>query len=77
MGESNNYFTDEGAVRVRASAKELTQLRAQAVKSYLIEHGIDQDRVKMYGWGATEMLVDDNSPYAGMNDRVEIEILKD
>jgi hypothetical protein len=31
----------------------------------------------MYGWGGTEMLVDQNHPNSKLNDRIEIEILKD
>ncbi len=77
FGADRNYFDVTGAVRVEASAKELTNLRAATIKSYLTDHGIAADRVKTYGWGGAEMLVLANDPNARLNDRVEIEILKD
>jgi outer membrane protein OmpA-like peptidoglycan-associated protein len=77
MGSSDQYFNTEGAVEKKATAKELTNLRADAVRSYLVANGIDEARIKTYGWGATEMLVDHSGPYSKINDRIEIEILKD
>lgn len=77
-GKPGSYFdVDAGAVEVKASAKELTRARAELVKEYLIENGIDKKRIKTYGWGGSEMLVDKNSVYAKLNDRIEIEILED
>ncbi|HEY0741188.1 MAG TPA: OmpA family protein [Chryseosolibacter sp.] len=72
-----NYFETTGAMQQRVSAKELTNLRASALKSYLVEHGISADRIRTYGWGGAEMLVKENDPNARLNDRVEIEILQD
>jgi outer membrane protein OmpA-like peptidoglycan-associated protein len=75
--ENNNYFDVNGALEIQGSAKVLTNLRAEAVRAYLAEHGIDKERVKLYGWGGSEMLVEKTSPHAKINDRIEIEILKD
>jgi len=77
-GKPSSYFDVEpSAIERKASAKELTRVRAELVKAYLIEHGIDKKRIKTYGWGGGEMLVDQNSVYSKLNDRIEIEILKD
>jgi outer membrane protein OmpA-like peptidoglycan-associated protein len=72
-----HYFDVEGAVEEKGSAKQLTNYRAKLVKTYLMEHGIDEKRIKTYGWGGSEMLVDKNSIHARLNDRIEIEILED
>jgi outer membrane protein OmpA-like peptidoglycan-associated protein len=77
LGADNNYFETTGSTQVRASAKELTNMRAQAIKSYLMLNGISEERVKSYAWGGSEMLVSDKDVNARLNDRIEIEVLKD
>lgn len=77
LGSDKNYFDVAGAVTKHSSARELTALRAEAVRAYLAEHGIDPSRVKIFPWGGHDMLVKSDSPYAYLNDRIEIEILKD
>lgn len=77
LNADNNYFETTGALQRRISAKELTNLRADAIKSYLMLNGISESRIKTYGWGGSEMLVKENDPNARINDRIEIEILKD
>lgn len=77
LSPDNNYFETTGAIQRRINAKELTNQRAQAIKSYLMLKGISEGRIKTYGWGGTEMLVKENDPNARINDRIEIEILKD
>jgi outer membrane protein OmpA-like peptidoglycan-associated protein len=77
LNANNNFFETTGSTQVRMSPKELTNLRADAIKSYLAMKGISEDRIKTYGWGGSEMLVKENDPNARLNDRVEIEILKD
>jgi outer membrane protein OmpA-like peptidoglycan-associated protein len=76
-GSEVRYFDVEGAVEEKGSAKQLTNYRAELVKSYLIENGIDGKRIKTYGWGGSEMLVDETSTHSRLNDRIEIEILED
>lgn len=77
LNGDGNYFETTGAVQQRVSAKELTNLRAEALKSYLVSKGISAERVKTYGWGGSEMLVKESDSNARLNDRIEIEILKD
>jgi outer membrane protein OmpA-like peptidoglycan-associated protein len=77
LGPDNNYFDVTGSLEIKGSAKQLTNLRGEAVRSYLKTNGIDEKRVKIYGWGGAEMLTGENTPHAKINDRIEIEILKD
>ena len=76
-GEPGKYFSAEGSIQMEASAKRLTNLRGEAIQSYLVDRGIEKERIKIYGWGGTEMLVSQDSERARINDRIEIEILKD
>ncbi len=76
-GESKNYFDLDGSIKVNGNAKELTRLRAEAVRSYLVDHGINRDRIDIFSWGANDMLVRSDSPKASINDRIEIEITRD
>lgn len=75
-GDHHNYFDVTGAAEIKGSAKLLTNLRGEAIKSYLVANGIDEKRIKTFGWGGAEMLVDENHPNAKINDRIEIEILQ-
>ena len=46
-------------------------------RSYLADNGVDPERVKVFSWGASDMLVKADSPNAAFNDRVEIEFTRD
>ena len=76
-GTDKNYFDVEGSVTVNGSARDLTALRAEAIRSYLIDQGIDESRAKIFSWGGSDMLVKADSPNAILNDRIEIEITRD
>jgi len=77
MGTSTKYFeSDQGNVKTKASAKELTLLRAEAVRNYLISQGVEEDRMKVKGEGGKLMVYPQNSVYANYNDRVEVEVLR-
>lgn len=77
LGANKNYFDVAGSVTVNGSARDLTVLRAEAIRSYLVDHGIDESRVRIYAWGGHDMLVKSDSPYAYLNDRIEIEFMRD
>lgn len=77
LGETRNYFDVKGSVEKSGTSKELSKDRAEAVKEYLVEHGIARDRMDIMAWGGTNMLVKETSSSARLNDRIEIEILKD
>jgi outer membrane protein OmpA-like peptidoglycan-associated protein len=75
MGESTQFFAlDPTNKRATGSAKELSSLRAEAVKSYLIVNGIDAARIDTRGEGGKQMVFDGTN--AVLNDRVEIEVTK-
>jgi outer membrane protein OmpA-like peptidoglycan-associated protein len=77
IGKTRNYFEMKGADEQNGSAKELTKLRAEAVRDYLIDNGIEKSRMEIMTWGGTNMLVAETSASAKLNDRIEIEILED
>ncbi len=74
---SRNYFDADGAVRVKWTARDLTMLRAKAIKAYLIDKGIDPARIEVFPWGATDMIVKADDPNSSINDRIEIEFTRD
>lgn len=77
LGKTRNYFNVQGSDQKNGSAKELSKQRAEAVRNYLIEHGIDKSRMEIMAWGGLNMLVGEGSASAKLNDRIEIEILED
>lgn len=58
--------------------KELSTSRAEAVEQFLVEHGIESSRMKVKGYGNSEMLFPDpvNQGQMEANRRVEIKILR-
>lgn len=77
IGNSTNFFNPDVAnAKSHGSAKELSLLRAELVKSYLENKGIDGSRISVKGEGATQMIFDAGTTLAGLNDRVEVEITK-
>jgi outer membrane protein OmpA-like peptidoglycan-associated protein len=77
LGTSTKYFeSDPGNQKVTGSAKELTELRAEAVRRYLVSEGIAVERIMTKGEGGKMMVYPQNSVYANYNDRVEIEVLR-
>jgi len=60
----------------RATNVELSTQRAMAVKSYLVEHGIDEARVETVGYGPDRPLVsNDTADGRGQNRRIEFRLL--
>jgi len=77
LGTSTNIFALEpGNKREMMTAKQLTEMRAEVVKSYLISQGIVTDRISTKGEGGKMMMYPTNSTLANRNDRVEVEVLK-
>ncbi|MEM9857107.1 MAG: OmpA family protein [Bacteroidota bacterium] len=76
-GDSEQFFgRSEGNKEVSASAKKLSDYRANLVKDYLVSQGISARRIKTKADGASTMLFPSSGPLSGFNDRVEIEITK-
>jgi outer membrane protein OmpA-like peptidoglycan-associated protein len=77
LGTSTKFFeSDPGNQKKRVSDKELTALRADAVKRYLVSQGVEEDRIAIKGEGGKLMIYPQNSVYANYNDRVEVEITR-
>ncbi len=77
LGTSTKFFeSDPGNVKKKASAKELTELRADAVRRYIVSQGVEEGRLKIKGEGGKLMVYPQNSVYANYNDRVEVEIIR-
>ena len=76
--KEKNYFdirrTKEFTKR-GVSSKKLSAYRAETIKSYLINKGIDSKRIETKGWGGKKLLYETDSPLAKNNIRVEIEVL--
>jgi len=72
----NQQFVIEGHTDLSGSAQhnqQLSERRAEAVKRYLVEHGIAADRLSTVGYGSTRPLTTDPSPGAqAMNRRVTL-----
>jgi outer membrane protein OmpA-like peptidoglycan-associated protein len=76
-GPDNNLFSLDGAKNSTGSAKDLSRLRAEAIREYLVGNGIAGDRVEIKAWGGKRPLYDRHSVNAKRNVRVEVEILAD
>jgi outer membrane protein OmpA-like peptidoglycan-associated protein len=77
IGKSTNFFAPEVTnAKTHGTAKELSVLRAELVKAYLVNKGIAADRIAVKGEGGKQMIFDNSGTLAGMNDRVEVEITK-
>lgn len=78
LGSDKNYFGMARSLSKVGSSRELSRLRAETIKSYLVDHGIAKNRIDTYAWGGTAMMVKPNTAIAvRLNNRVEIEILED
>ncbi len=63
-------FTDN--VGRRAANRKVSQLRAQSVRNYLISKGINQSRIKTYGFGDDNPIGDNSTPEGrAKNRRIE------
>lgn len=77
MGTSTNFFAiDPGNTLHSGSAKELTTLRAENIKSYLVSQGIDGKRITTKGEGGKIPLYAEGGSLGSYNDRIEVEITK-
>ncbi len=78
LGSSTNFFALDAAKNKKETVtpKQLTEYRAEAIKSYLVSQGIDQTRITTKGEGAKMMIYPSSSTLSNHNDRVEIKVLK-
>jgi outer membrane protein OmpA-like peptidoglycan-associated protein len=74
LGTTTSFFAPDPAANTtqHGSGKELSRLRAEAVKAYLVSKGIDAAHIGTKGYGAQLAVYEQ----AAANDRIEVEILK-
>lgn len=70
-----SYYNLEEAGTVNASDKQFTRLRAETIRNFLIDHGIDKRRIGVVGWGSIEPLVSATAEDAYINNRIELELV--
>ncbi len=74
-GASTNFFaTASNNTHEAGTAKRLSELRAAAVKEYLVAQGVEADRIKTKGEGGSHYIYPSNSTLAARNDRIEVEV---
>lgn len=78
MGTSTQFFALDNKTNKRAniSAKELSQARAETVKAYLVQQGIEAGRISTKGEGGSVPLYPEDGNSGERNDRVEVEFVK-
>lgn len=70
-GHTDNVAMAQGARF--ANNQVLSQARAQAVRDYLVQHGVDAKRLSVVGYGDTKPVATNNTPEGrAMNRRVEL-----
>jgi outer membrane protein OmpA-like peptidoglycan-associated protein len=74
LGTATNFFALDPDTNAsgHGSGKELSRLRAEAVKAYLVSQGIDAARISTKGYGSQLAVYEE----AVANNRIEVDILK-
>ncbi len=76
--DDHNYFeVTANNIETMSSAKDLSKERAEVIKRWLIDQGIDEKRMEVKAWGGSKMIYKKTDTMAGKNVRVEIEIVKE
>jgi outer membrane protein OmpA-like peptidoglycan-associated protein len=73
---SESYFSLTETKEGFGSAKKLSKERADLLKTYLVNNGVDEKQLVVKAWGGKKPIYDKLSPQAQSNVRVEIEILE-
>jgi outer membrane protein OmpA-like peptidoglycan-associated protein len=77
-GSTGDFFSvSKDASTTIGTAKELSESRAEVIRDYLIEKGVDASRVEVKAWGGKRPIYNKHSANAKKNIRVEVEILND
>src|SRR5690606_36012607 len=70
-GADKNLFSLDGSQNSIGTAKDLSRLRAEVIKEFLVGKGIAADRIEIKAWGGKRPLYDKQSANAKKNVRVE------
>ena len=70
VGPSKSYFAWKGDQQTRkGSPKELSEARAEVIRSWLVDQGIEAARIETFGWGG-------DKPLMSRNARMELVVLR-
>lgn len=74
-----NFFSIKAGTHeeIQASAKTLSEYRAYTIQHWLIDQGIENNRIESLGWGGKKMIYGKHDTQAHKNVRVEIEIIEE
>ena len=72
---NGDFFSLGNSVEDYGSAKDLSEMRANVIRSYLVKNGISEKRMSIKAWGGKKPLYSIDSDKAEANVRVEIEVL--
>ncbi len=75
--KTNNFFSLTGSQESSGSAVKLSALRAECIRDYLLDNGIDKNRLSIMAWGGKKMIYKPLSEKAKENVRVEVEVVKE
>lgn len=78
MGTSTNFFAMDPTAnqKITITSKELSLARAETVKAYLVQQGINASRISTKGEGGRIPIYPEGGTLGEYNDRVEIEFVK-
>ena len=71
---NDNFFSLDNSVEDSGSAKELSEMRANVIRDYLIKNGVDKKRMGIKAWGGKKPIYKVDDDRAEANVRVEIEV---
>jgi outer membrane protein OmpA-like peptidoglycan-associated protein len=72
LGKSGDFFEmSPDNTLLQATAYELSALRAESARQFLIAHGISPGRIQVVGEGGNRMIYPQTSLHAHYNDRIE------
>jgi len=78
-GPNSSFFSTNPSADVdhkKMSPKDLSEARAECVRDYLVSQGIDKERISVKGEGGRIPLYPTGGSLGQLNDRVEIEFVK-
>ena len=78
LGTSTNFFAMDPTSNKKEtiSSKDLSYARAETVRAYMVQQGIENDRITLKGEGGKVPLYPEGGTLGQYNDRVEVEFVK-